>query len=70
MSVPVAPDLGGCPAEAGALCYRAEHTHLAQESEELKEPPGEGGVMVDTAIPHTPEVSEQADQRQCIWATK
>lgn len=38
--------------EAGALCHRAEHPHLAQELEKLKEVLREHGAIADPATPH------------------
>lgn len=37
-----------CPAEAGTLCHELK-THLAQESENLKENPGESGAVAGLA---------------------
>ncbi|KAM7140220.1 uncharacterized protein WM277_013069 isoform 2-T2 [Molossus nigricans] len=41
--------------ETGALCHRAEHPHLAQELEKLKENLRERGTIADPATPHTKE---------------
>lgn len=43
MPVLVASALGGV-AQASVFGYGAEHTQLAQESQQLKEDPGEGGA--------------------------
>lgn len=52
------------PAKPGAPCHRAKHTHLAQESEQLKEDPEDSGAVAGTD-PAPNKHSEAPNHSEC-----